>query len=453
VREVHPLAKGTARPGIRSPWALMLSDALAGVVALAAVLIAAGESVEPIIIAAAPLMVLSSRAGGLYRREQLVICKSTLDEAPALFQISGLFALVAWLVHGHAAMLAPSQVGLLWGAALLLLLAGRAVARAAGGQLARADRCLVIGDPSSVVTLSAKLEATAAKAEVVATLPLSDDDPPVDPLDLRETVQSRAIDRVIFGPTASDARELLDAIRATQQLGVRVSLAPQLFQVVGAGVEFEDIGGLTALGIRRFGLDRSSRVIKRVFDLVVCAIVIIVCAPLMAVIATAIALDSPGPVLFRQRRVGRDGRHFEILKFRSMVEDAEDRKSTLADLNLAQGLFKIADDPRITRCGRVLRRFCMDELPQLFNVWRGDMSLVGPRPLVVDEDALIVGMDRGRLHLRPGMTGHWQVLGSTRIPLHEMVVIDYLYVTNWSLWTDVKLLLRTVPRVLSRTGI
>jgi lipopolysaccharide/colanic/teichoic acid biosynthesis glycosyltransferase len=136
-----------------------------------------------------------------------------------------------------------------------------------------------------------------------------------------------------------------------------------------------------------------------------------------------------------------------------MVHDAEERKETLRPLNEAQGLFKIADDPRITRVGRFLRRTSLDELPQLVNVWRGEMSLVGPRPLVVDEDAKVRGLDRHRLHLTPGMTGHWQILGSARLPMQEMVGIDYLYVANWSLWTDVKILLRTIPYVLASRGM
>jgi lipopolysaccharide/colanic/teichoic acid biosynthesis glycosyltransferase len=136
-----------------------------------------------------------------------------------------------------------------------------------------------------------------------------------------------------------------------------------------------------------------------------------------------------------------------------MVPDAEERKSDLRHLNETEGLFKIAGDPRITRVGRLLRKTSLDELPQLINVWRGEMSLVGPRPLVVDEDAQISGLDRSRLHLTPGMTGHWQILGSTRVPLEEMVGIDYLYVANWSLWNDLKLLLRTIPFVLARRGL
>ena len=207
------------------------------------------------------------------------------------------------------------------------------------------------------------------------------------------------------------------------------------------------------LGVRRFGLTRSSHALKRAFDLFGSTLMLIAVAPIMAAVAIAIRLDGRGPILFRQTRIGRDGAPFEIFKFRTMVPEAEALKGGLAHLNETEGLFKIAADPRITRVGAVLRRTALDELPQLLNVWRGEMSLVGPRPLVVDEDAKIEGLDRSRLHLTPGMTGHWQILGSGRIPLNEMVGIDYLYVANWSLWTDLKILLRTVPYMLARRGM
>jgi lipopolysaccharide/colanic/teichoic acid biosynthesis glycosyltransferase len=194
--------------------------------------------------------------------------------------------------------------------------------------------------------------------------------------------------------------------------------------------------------------------VKRVFDLAGAGVVTVLVSPVMAVVALLIKLDSPGPVVFRQTRVGRDGHRFQIMKFRTMVADAEARKADVAQLNEVRGgLFKIADDPRMTRVGRLLRKTSLDELPQLFNVLRGDMSLVGPRPLVVNEDEQIAGHDRRRLHLTPGMTGHWQIAGSSRVPLSEMVKIDYLYVAGWSLWADLKILVRTVPYMLSRRGL
>jgi lipopolysaccharide/colanic/teichoic acid biosynthesis glycosyltransferase len=193
--------------------------------------------------------------------------------------------------------------------------------------------------------------------------------------------------------------------------------------------------------------------VKRGFDIVGGSLILAVVGPLIAAIAVAIRLDTKGPVFFRQPRVGRDGQHFSIFKFRSMVVDADSQKDRLRVLNEAgDGLFKITNDPRVTRVGNFLRRTSLDELPQLFNVLRGEMSLVGPRPLVIDEDALVVGLDRSRLHLTPGMTGPWQVLG-TRVPMEEMVGIDYLYVANWSLWLDLKLMLRTVRHVLRRGNV
>jgi exopolysaccharide biosynthesis polyprenyl glycosylphosphotransferase len=226
-----------------------------------------------------------------------------------------------------------------------------------------------------------------------------------------------------------------------------------MLEVVGSSVEFDHVDGLTMLGVRRFGLSRSSRFLKRAFDLVGASLILTATAPVMLAIAAAVRLDSRGPVFFRQTRVGKDGERFQMLKFRSMVVDADARKEALRHLNETQGLFKIENDPRITRVGRFLRRTSLDELPQLFNVWRGEMSLVGPRPLVIDEDAQVHGLDRHRLHLTPGMTGHWQILGAARIPMDEMVGIDYLYVANWSLWEDVKILLRTIPYVFASRGM
>jgi exopolysaccharide biosynthesis polyprenyl glycosylphosphotransferase len=291
----------------------------------------------------------------------------------------------------------------------------------------------------------------------VASVPL-DPVTGMDPLtahpeDIAALVADCQAHRLIIAPVSTDAGDMLNVIRAAKAVGVRVSVLPRLLEVVGSSVEYDDLDGLSMLGVRSFGLSRSSYFLKRAFDLVGASVVLVAMAPLMAAIALAIKLTSPGPVLFRQTRVGRDGETFQILKFRSMVANAEQLKDSLRHLNETEGLFKIAHDPRITSVGRFIRGTSLDELPQLLNVWRGEMSLVGPRPLVVDEDAQVSGLYRARLHLTPGMTGHWQILGSARVPMHEMVGIDYLYVANWSLWTDIKILLRTVSFVLSRGGV
>jgi exopolysaccharide biosynthesis polyprenyl glycosylphosphotransferase len=223
-----------------------------------------------------------------------------------------------------------------------------------------------------------------------------------------------------------------------------------MLEVVGTAVEFDDLGGHVLLGVREYGLSPSSRFLKRSFDVVVATMMLLAFAPILLVISLAIKLTSRGPVLFAQTRIGRHGREFKMLKFRTMVPDADERKSELLELNQAAPMFKIANDPRTTRVGRFLRRLSLDELPQLLNVLRGDMSMVGPRPLIVDEDRLFSGWQRRRYHVAPGITGPWQILGSSRVPMSDMVTIDYLYCANWSLWLDAKILARTLPYVFSR---
>jgi lipopolysaccharide/colanic/teichoic acid biosynthesis glycosyltransferase len=199
--------------------------------------------------------------------------------------------------------------------------------------------------------------------------------------------------------TATGARVLAGAVSRTTAIGVKVSIVPRLFEVVGSAVEFDTVGGVTVLAVRRTGLTRSSFAFKRGMDIVGASLGLIVLAPLGAVVALAIKLDSPGPVFFRQRRVGRDGATFQMFKFRSMIDGAEARRAALESLNETVGIFILSADPRVTRIGRLLRKTSVDELPHLINVLRGDMSLVGPRPLIVDEDRLVEGRHRDRLQL------------------------------------------------------
>jgi exopolysaccharide biosynthesis polyprenyl glycosylphosphotransferase len=440
------------RVGRRS---LAAADALAAALVLGGVIQWSGGSPLWALPLAVPVILATNKVAGLYDRDDLLLNKTTLDEAPQLLQICGLFALVVWLLYEPVTpyVLGSWQVVCLWLGSVTLILGARMLARRVARRFVGLQRCLVVGDPQVVGTLAHKLRTSDVDAEVAAVLPVRSGGPTGDLTSaVRTAVRRGQIDRVIVAPRSTDAAEMLEVIRVAKLEGVRVTVLPRLFEVVGSSVEFDQVDGLTMLGVRRFGLTRSSRLIKRAFDLVGSTLLLAAAAPAMAVIAIAIRLDTPGPVFFRQLRVGRDGGYFEMLKFRSMVADADRRKAELRHLNETEGLFKIAADPRITRAGRVLRRTSLDELPQLFNVWRGEMSLVGPRPLVLDEDAQVQGLDRARLHLTPGMTGPWQVLGSTRVPMREMVVIDYLYAANWSLWEDMKILLRTIPHMLSGRG-
>jgi lipopolysaccharide/colanic/teichoic acid biosynthesis glycosyltransferase len=217
-------------------------------------------------------------------------------------------------------------------------------------------------------------------------------------------------------------------------------------------VEIDDVEGVTVLGVNPPWLPRSSRTIKRGMDLVVAAGLLLLASPLLLLLAIAITLDSPGPVFFAQERVGKGGRHFRLFKLRTMVVDAEKRRGELVSQSTDPGWLKLDHDPRITRLGRWLRRLSLDELPQLWNVLRGEMSMVGPRPLIPAEDERVNEWARHRLDLTPGITGYWQVLGRTRIPFEEMVKLDYLYIMNWSLWEDVRLMLKTLPAVITGRG-
>jgi exopolysaccharide biosynthesis polyprenyl glycosylphosphotransferase len=192
---------------------------------------------------------------------------------------------------------------------------------------------------------------------------------------------------------------------------------------------------------------------KRALDLVLTVAGLLLISPLLLGIAVLIKLDSRGPVFYRQVRVGRDGRTFKMWKFRSMRADADALLATLRDCNEASGpLFKMRDDPRVTRVGRVLRRLSLDELPQLVNVLRGDMSLVGPRPPLPREVAEYEPWQLGRLRAVPGLTGLWQVSGRSDLTFQQMVRLDLHYIQHWSLWMDVRILARTLPAVLSHTG-
>jgi exopolysaccharide biosynthesis polyprenyl glycosylphosphotransferase len=438
---------------------LAAADAIAAFGALfTAVAVLGDDRLRATSLLLMPVAVVASKLVGLYDRDELVLKKTTLEESAALFQMSTLFALVTWLLDGIVVdgFLGNRQVLGLWGLLFIMGLLGRSIAREIARRRSPVERCILAGPAEAVAAVLRGLANTRrVKAEVVGHLPLEGAGRRHEDTvrDLEEAIIRKDVDRVIIAPRETDSDEFLDLISLVKSLGVRVSVLPRIFEVVGTAVEFDTLNGITVLGVRRFGLTRSSRALKRAMDILGAGIGLVAISPLLAAIVIAIRLDSRGPILFRQTRVGRNGERFTMFKFRTMVDGADALKPRLAERNEATGLFKITDDPRITRVGRWLRRTSLDELPQLINVLRGEMSLVGPRPLVVDEDSKIQGRHRRRLQLTPGMTGDWQILGSSRIPLHEMVKIDYLYVTNWSVWNDVKILARTVVYVFSARGM
>ena len=452
---------------------LVGADLLAAALSMALMHLVSGSAVLQGDLVSAVLIVPMAKLLGRYDRDHVTIRRSTLDELPALLTTAAILA-VLWslcaALLGLRTSVPGGGVGLFWLMLSGLLVCARGAVRAVAHRFTAPERVLIVGAARARQALAHSLSTDpGARIQVVGYLPF-ENERTVD-LGLPEHVASdrrqRAwsfddlpavvrllrVDRVLLVPTAADSELMLEAVTQTAQLGVTVSLIPRLFEVIGTAVEFDNVGGVTMLGLRRPGLARSSLAIKRCVDLVGAGLLLALSAPVFLIVAVLIKLDSPGPVFFRQVRVGREGRHFQMLKFRSMVSGAETQQAALAAFNETTGLFKLVHDPRVTRVGRLLRRCSIDELPQLLNVLRGEMSLVGPRPLVLAEDALVVGRHRRRLALAPGMTGPWQVLGPVRPPLAEMVKTDYLYAVNWSLWLDIKILLRTFSHIRSGRGL
>ncbi|HEX8073809.1 MAG TPA: sugar transferase [Thermoleophilaceae bacterium] len=442
---------------------LATADAASAALAVTVAILAGGAAPKPAVLAMLPLIVLVSKIVGLYDRDEHVLHKTTLDEVPALLNLAIAGTLIAWLLEDAVASapLGKGQVLLMFGLFALCLALGRTLARRVAQTMAPPERLLVLGRAPDADRISAKLaELAALKATVVGRVPIVPErraERGSDVLgslgDLDRLLAANRIDRVVICPHGDSSSDMLDTIRLVKELGVRVSVMPRMFEVMGSSVEFDELGGLILLGLRRYDLTKSSAFLKRALDVAGASAILLVLAPLLAIVSLAIKLTSPGPVFFRQPRVGRGGRPFHMLKFRTMYDGADRHKADLLHRNEADGFFKIAADPRVTPIGRWLRRCSLDELPQLIHVLRGEMSLVGPRPLVAEEDSRIEGWFRRRLDVKPGMTGAWQVLGSSRVPMRDMVTIDYLYGTNWSLWLDVKILLRTATHVVRRRGI
>ena len=394
---------------------------------------------------------------GLYALDDLRSWASGVGDAPRLAVTS---LLISWPIFGLLTLLDAGQpvVGAL--CAAVIVGAGAGVGRAAARVgLHRSpglrERTLILG--SGVVAL--QLVQRLQRHQELGLDPVGyiDDDvhepgrlgiPRLGTLDsLNDLITFGRVDRVMIAFTRASHEDLLHAIRVCRDAGVTVDIVPRLFEFLEGARTIEQVGGMPLLSISQPTFSPLSRFSKRTLDVVGAALAIIVLAPLLALIAVLIKLDSKGPVFFTQQRSGRGGHFFKLYKFRSMKVD-----STV--LVRADGaIVKAPDDDRITRVGRLIRRFSLDEAPQLLNVLIGDMSLVGPRPLVLAEyAALSEGWQSRRSDLRPGLTGPWQVSGRSHIPFQDMIKFDYQYVAGWSLARDIEILLATLPAVISGRG-
>ncbi|HEX7312050.1 MAG TPA: sugar transferase [Gaiellaceae bacterium] len=414
---------------------------------------------------------------GLYRRDDERPDHSTADELVAVFQLltvgSWLFMLAA-VVTGRAE---PNLVKLciFWAVALAFLSIGRVAARSfCRRRLAYVQNTVVVGAGRIGQLVARKLlQHPEYGINVVGFV----DHRPTGWIDagsnglthgheyvlgtidaLPEIVRAFDVDRVVFAFSELTDQATLEALREIADRDVQIDVVPRFFELIGPRTTIHTAEGIPLIGLPPVRLSRIARVTKRTMDVACSFFGLLALSPFLIVAAIAIKLDSRGPVLFRQTRMGARNKPFRIFKFRTMAVDAEASKAALSALNVHAcpggdpRMFKLACDPRVTRVGRILRRYSIDELLQLLNVLAGTMSLVGPRPIILEEDQHVDGWARRRLDVKPGITGLWQVHGGSAIPFGEMVQLDYLYVRTWSLWNDVVLLLRTIPVVTRGSG-
>lgn len=411
---------------------------------------------------------------GAWNSRQSRILGSGADEykrvAAASLWLFGIVAIVSYVLRIDTAR---GYVGIALPAGLLGLLLARwllrqhlSVDRQGGSSM---SRLMILGGPSAV----AHLADTLAGARHSGYLPIA----AYTPGGLDKNIHPKISGLPVLGsdPAIPSILSAIDesnadavAVSAGVQLhpqtlrhlgwelaarNVGLIMAPALTDIAGPRIHTQQVAGLPLIHVTTPTLEGGQRVAKRLFDVVVSGVLIVCASPLMALIALTVKLDSRGPALFRQERVGIEGAPFKMLKFRSMVMDAESQLSALAAKNEGSGvLFKMKSDPRVTRAGSFLRRYSLDELPQLFNVFSGSMSLVGPRPPLPREVEAYEHDVRRRLLVKPGLTGLWQVSGRSNLSWQDSVRLDLYYVENWSMAGDMVILLRTARAVFLSTG-
>jgi exopolysaccharide biosynthesis polyprenyl glycosylphosphotransferase len=428
---------------------------------------ATGESA--LFLVTLPGWIVLAKLYGLYEGDEERADHSTFDDVARVFNMltagTWIFFAATWFL-GVASPQVHKLVSF-WLAGVVLVPVARVGARALCRRSATyQQRTLVVG--AGIVGQSVARKILQHPEYGVSIIGFVDDEPRErEPglrdltilgglADVRSIVRENSVERVIVAFSRDSNEEIVSLVRSLDDLDVQVDVVPRLFEIIGPHVHVHGAEGLPLLGLPPMRLSRSSLFLKRAMDMSLAAFGFVLLSPVLLAIAVAVVLDSRGPVYFRQTRMGQSGKPFMILKFRTMVADADERKREVAHLNKHLSgdprMFKVVRDPRVTRVGSFLRRYSLDELPQLINVLRGEMSLVGPRPLILEEASHVDNWARKRLNLKPGITGLWQVLGGSDIPFAEMVNLDYLYVSTWSLWSDVRLIFGTLPVMLRGTS-
>jgi len=419
----------------------------------------------PWALALLPVWFLFLKLYGLYDRDGRRVSHTTVDDVPAIFHVALMGTLALWvdLKWMAGSRLILEQAALFLAVAFVADVALRGAARRLAARISEPDRVLFVGGGEAARMLAEKIathpEYGLHTVGYLAPRPGPDDPmPPGLPWlggveELVVASREHRVNRILLASPDIGPDAEVGLVRRASDSGVRVSLLPHVVDVLGPSTEIDHLEGVTVLGINPPRLARSSQILKRSLDLVIAVPALVLFAPVVAVLALLVRLDSPGPAFYSQARVGRRGRTFQIWKLRTMVVGAEARESELRDKSADPNWLLLAEDPRVTRMGRFLRQTSLDEVPQLWNVVRGEMSLVGPRPITPEAYEGVAEWGLRRLDLTPGLTGMWQVLGRTWISFEEMIKLDYLYVTSWSLWRDIQILLKTLPVVVSRRGV
>ena len=433
-----------------------------------------------VFLEALPFWIVAAKLARLYEHDERHTSHSTVDE---LLEVVAAVTVGAWLflIAARATGLADPGLDKLlgfWIMSIAFVAVGRVVARAVvRGRQRDAERTVIVGAGYVGQLIAQKLSNHPEYGvELVGFVDAAPRTPPEEiahvktlgsPSALPEIISEHGVQRVLVAYSLTPDEELLPAIRKLRKCGVRIDVVPRFFELIGPGALIDDVEGLTMMGVAPPGHREEGDRVKRAFDLVAATVALVVLAPVFACVALLIVLDSRGPIFYRHRRLGRNGHPFDLIKFRTMAleycqgaryggADAEQAFARLLDDNSRREEFersyKLAADPRVTRVGAFLRRSSLDELPQLINVVRGHVSLVGPRPITTDElerygDAVDV-----LLSVRPGITGYWQINGRSTTDYGERVRLDLAYLMDRSLGLDLKILARTPQTLRSRNG-
>jgi exopolysaccharide biosynthesis polyprenyl glycosylphosphotransferase len=400
-----------------------------------------------------PLWIVLAKVHGLYDRDHRTLRHLTADEVPSilLWVVTGTAVTIVLVPELSGQPLPPGRMVEPFLVAFVTAVSFRCAARALWRHTVPPDRTLVVGDGASVRAAHRKLELfREIHAQPVATLALTSEHEVIARAD---ELRSLRLDRILLAAHAVEDNLITALIGFCRREHVKLSVVPPARGQLGAGVQLVHVAELPVLEYNTSDVSRSTILLKRMLDVCFASVVLVLALPLAAIVAVAILIEDGRPVLFRQTRAGVGGRPFTIWKFRTMVRDAE---AMLADLvpfdKLEEPVFKLRRDPRVTRVGKVIRRFSIDELPQIVNVIRGDMSLVGPRPEQADLVQRYSPEHRVRLAVKPGLTGPMQVYGRGELSLEERIAVERDYIENMSLGRDLRILAMTVAPVLTGRG-